>query len=695
MFDKQISKVSICFALLVMLSAAVSLFAVDVKKKEIADFETFQKGQVTGTILDSRGGLAIGPRIEHMTGPEVEYYLGLDIAGNGDIYIGGGHKASVYRVKANAPTTPKGQGLEEIFTSDDLDVYALLVRNNGDVYIGTSPDGRIYKVSKNKAKEQEVFFNPEEKFIWDMKEDRTGNIFVAVGNSGGVYRVSTDGNAHKVFTSEDTHIISLYVTRGGSVLAGSGDRGLLYRIDNNKVKVLFDSPFQEIRGICEDKDGNIFFSATRDLKHHTVPTAIPTSPAVLKRNEKEEKQKKPKAKSTLYCRRADGVVEEIWSSPDEYIYSVCYDDRDNSVLIGTGNSGRIYRVRKDTGFSILYESEAAQVFKMAPTSGGFAVITNNTATLSTIRHTSADKGVYLSEVFDLGIQSKLGKIYWEADTPGGTNISLSVRTGNSNVPDGTWSKWSAPYTDSNDSRIDAPGIRYFQVRAVLNTANASASPRLNSFTVYYLQSNLKPQMKKVEVKKMTPPVKRKPDGTVIEASNSQKARLLLRWQAFDPNHDKLKYNLYLKKVTDKKWIRLKKNITVPQVLLNTELYEDGKYRLRVVAEDSLSNPPSMAGSDTLESAPFLIDATPPLLDGFSIQGRKASFSVKDQTSVVAAVTYSYNGKTWYPVFPVDKIADSRTENYSFTLAKSEVDLGYVFVKVTDEFKNARVYQKEL
>ncbi len=63
---------------------------------------------------------------------------------------------------------------------------------------------------------------------------------------------------------------------------------------------------------------------------------------------------------------------------------------------------------------------------------------------------------------------------------------------------------------------------------------------------------------------------------------------------------------------------------------------------------------------------------------------------------MSGVFYSYDGELWFPVFPVDMIADSRSENYSFIL--KDMDAGknkYIFIKVTDEFDNSKVFQKEL
>jgi sugar lactone lactonase YvrE len=702
MINKRAAKpavVTAVFLSIFMCVCMLDLFSVEVKKINVYRFEDFQRGEFRGAGLDSKGRLFIGPRIKAVPGPAREYYLALDIAANGDIYVGTGHNAAVYRVNPNAAPPPAdapqdgiNDAVQEIFKSDGLDVYAVLVRKNGDVYAATSPDGKIYRITGNaKDRKETEFFDPGEKFIWDLKEDNKGNIICAVGNSGGIYRIDQTGQPVNIFTSEDTHIVSLAIARGGAILAGSGDRGILYRIDDRKVKVLFDSPFEEIRGICEDKNGNIYFAATRGLER--PKTGGDESKSKFFKKKKNEEVKVPE-KSILYCLHTDGTVETPWKSRTEYIHCAHYDEKTDSVIIGTGNAGRVYRVKKDGFYSIIYESDSAQVFRIAGKNNGFTIITNNTAAIANIEDTPNDKGAYYSEVYDLGSQSKLGRLYWEAQTTGQTGVLFFIRTGNSNVPDNTWSQWSPPFSDSGNSSINFPDCRYFQVKVLLNSMNTTETPYLESFKVYYIQSNLSPRMKKIEIKKPTrAAAARTPDAKTPARKNNGNDYLMVSWSADDPNNDKLKYNVSIKKYNAKNWILIEKDLTERKLKLNTVLFQDGKYLLRVEADDSLSNPPAMARVSVLDSSPFLIDSTAPVVTGFSVSGTRVSFTVKDQTSIVSRVLYSFDGKLWYPVFPVDMIADSSTETYDLDL-KNPRSRKFIFIKVMDEFDNRSVFQEE-
>lgn len=695
MFNKRMARV-----ILVLLFAVISSFwagAVDVKKIEIRLFEDFQQGEFKGTSLDSKGRLFLGPQIKPIASPPCEYYLSLDTAANGDIFIGTGHKASVYRIKASPAPQSEGNtaNAEPIFTADEeLDVYAVAVNTNGDVYAATSPDGKIYKIAKNsKDKTPTEFYNPGEKFIWDMKIDSTGALICAVGLNGGVYRVDPNGEGVQIFAAEDAHIVAVYLTRNNSILAGSGDRGVIYRIDNRKAKVLFDSPFEEVRGICEDKDGNIYFSATKGIAS-TITPKNPTTSNPNTKNKEENDTPDMIDKSALYRINTNGVVEKIWTSRSEYIYDIAYDAKNDGVLVGTGDSGRVYRIYKDASFAIVYESDSAQVYKIANFTDGFLLASNNTATLTQISSTPGSSGAYYSDVYDLEIQSQLGRLYWEAQSTPPANLQLFVRTGNSNVPDNTWTQWSAPFTDNENSPINSADCRYFQLKASFNSGNTGQTPYLESLKVFYIQANLPPRIKKITFTKLPENQPKTSDDsakTTTPTVANPGLRLLASWETEDLNKDTLKYSIYIKKYGTTSWIPIKKDITATSWELNPQHYQDGKYQLRVVADDALSNPPALAQTHTLESSPFLLDSTAPVVSAFTAANKRISFTVTDSTSIIARVLYSLDGNLWYPVFPTDMLNDSKTETFDFTLNGS----GIILLKVADEFGNAKVFQEEI
>jgi hypothetical protein len=661
---------------IIIVTLGFGLEAVKAKQFEKKEFIDFQKGNFQNVSVDSDGRLFLGPKIKNLPGPAEEFYFSAATAKNGDLYLGTGHNAAVYKINSAGKA-------EMIFKGEQLDVYALLVTANGDVIAGTSPNGRVFRITKdNKVSE---IFNPDEKFIWDLKEDKQGNIICALGNTGAVYSIHKTGDVENIFMAEDSHITSLYIGQDNSILAGSGDRGILYEIKNRKTKALFDSPLEEIKGITADDEGNIYFAAVRSFLAQKVSKEIEIGP-VFSKKENEEKDQ-IKEKSILYCLQPDGTVESIWSSTEEFIYALNFDPVTQAVIIGTGNAGRVYRVNKNGTFSQICESDSAQVFKIVANSKGYILIANNTATITSVENGLNASGTYFSDILDAGIQSRFGRITWNADLAKQSTVSFSVRLGNSDNPDKSWLNWSAPFSDPENSNINLNGYRFLQTKIVLNSTNLSETPYLNGYRIYYLENNLKPQISQILIRQAT---EKKP----VPDSIPPKKYLHVSWLAADSNQDRLYFNLFLQKLPGTDWVQFRDKIQENWLYLDSELFEDGKYLLKVQANDGLDNTPAWSKTATKISSPFIIDSTAPILSGFVVSGNNISFTVSDETSALALVNYSLDGKEWFSVFPEDMVTDSKIEKFNFILT-NKLGSRVLFIKTIDEFNNYKVFQKAI
>ncbi len=670
------SKTLACIALLAL---AASLPAVKVKQVEKTSLADFQKGSFVNVSIDSDGRLSLGPKLKSLAGPAEEFYLSAAAAANGDLYLGTGHNAAVYRVDPAGKT-------EKVFQGEQLDVYALLVAGNGDVIVGTSPNGRVFRVGKdNKASE---LLHPDEKFIWDLAEDKQGNIICALGNTGAVTSINKAGSAENLLAAEDAHIICLHVTGDNAILAGSGDRGILYEIRNRKVRVLFDSPLEEIKDITSDNEGNVYFAAVKSVpapqssKEIEIGTVFPKV---------DNSEREPiREKSILYRLQADGTVETLWSSTEELVYAVYFDALSRSVVIGTGNSGRVYRVERSGAVAQVCESDSAQVFRItggAAPGKSYFLVANNTAGITVVEGGLNAGGTYYSDVFDARIQSRFGRLTWNAENGKQSTVSFAVRLGNSDYPDRSWTSWSAPFTDPENSNINTGGYRFLQVKIVLSSANPSETPLLSGYRIHYLTDNLKPDVGPLLVQK---PGERKPVADTVPPAKY----LHVSWEAADANQDELNFNLFLRKLPGGEWLPLREDVREKWLYLDRELFADGKYLLKVQADDSLDNAPAWAKTAARTSTPFIIDSTAPGLSAFSVEGRSVRFTASDDASAVVLAQYSLDGKEWLPVLPDDLVGDSRIETFRFEPVNPK-NARTLFIKVSDEFDNYKVFQKSL
>lgn len=671
----------IAISTLVFLSCLAAVHAGQTKKIVIGDFEAFQSGTLLGTAVDSRGRLFIGPRIQRLDGPDQEYYLAVATALNGDILLGTGHGARVFRMPAG------GGKAEQIFQSEHLDVYGLVAVGN-EIYVGTSPNGSIYRLT-GKA-EAEKLFTPRERFIWAMTADSRGQVYCAVGNHGAVYRIAGKEEPVKLFDADDTHITSLYAARDGNVYAGSAERGLLFQISDRKVRVMFDSPFEEVRGICEDTSGNIYFAATRNARPKTA-TAAADAESPNQARTQAEKNDHPEEKSALYRLGGNGDVEKIWESRDETIYDLCYHDKGSVLYLGTGDTGRMYRVSLDGDYALVMEAPAAQLYAVTSNKNGLLAITNNTAGIWRIEDATAGKGEYLSQVFDLGVPSRFGRLYWRMENEeGGGVAAVFARMGNSRVPDNTWTAWTPPFSDPGSASLDAGVYRNIQFKVSLNSANLARSPRFSSLTAYYLQNNLKPRIRKLNISK----AKKKDNKPEDKKNEVLPGYLLAGWQADDPNGDKLQATLELRRAGASEWIPLQEHITETEFRIDPRMISDGDYQLRITVDDALVNPGHTALSAVHVSEMFVIDSTAPVLESAQVANGVLVMRVKDDTSPVAEVSYSVDGKLWLPLAPEDGLNDSLTESYRFPLSRVR-GKRLLYIRFRDEAGNFKIHQQSI
>ena len=91
-------------------------------------------------------------------------------------------------------------------------------------------------------------------------------------------------------------------------------------------------------------------------------------------------------------------------------------------------------------------------------------------------------GTFLSRVFDAGQAADWGALSWHANAPPNTSVQISVRTGNSPTPDGTWSA----FTPIASSGGDIPGnSRYVQYRAEPGSSDPSQTSTLSDVSIAY------------------------------------------------------------------------------------------------------------------------------------------------------------------------------------------------------------------
>ena len=681
---------------------------------EQSKFDELVKGTAKGVALRGTGGLELAPAFRALSTTPSTYIWSIASDSTGNIYAAAGSPARVYRI------TPDGQSTT-IFEPQELQVQSLVVDKNNTVYAATAPDGKVYRIQQSKAAAETTakagakpapswsatpYFDPGTKYIWDLALDSVGNLYVATGDHGEIYKVTANGQHSLFFKTDEVHIRVLAVDPKGNVIAGSDGSGLVYRITPaGEAFVLYSAPKKEITALAIDKAGNIYAAGAGEKRPGTMgpgpammimpqaqnPGAAPGAPAAAGAN--------PAAApggmspfpapglgasggSEIYRIAPDGAPERLWGSREDLVYALAFD-QGGRLVAGTGNRGHIFAINGVDDFTDLVKASASQItaFANAP-GGGLYASSSNLGKIFVLGPGPETDGTYESDVFDAHNFSRWGRASLRASG----NVQLFARSGNVDNPDRNWSPWT-PVNLATGAELGVPPARFVQWKSVLHAGTPAA--RVDSVLLYYLPKNVAPEVDEITVQQgyryqqipkiasTEPATPGQPRFDPPPPAVRDRDSIGIRWQAHDDNDDQLVYALYYRGDGESRWLLLKSNLTDRYTSFDASLLPDGGYTVRVVASDAPSHSPGEALSAERESARFEVDGTSPVIeklaasiDGTHIQVR---FRAVDAYSPIRRAEYSLDGGDWQFVEPVGQLADSKSEDYDFRMPAPRVD----------------------
>jgi hypothetical protein len=749
-------KKSVLFLPALLLLSAQCMLAEGTRIWKQSTFDDFEKGTAKGVAITSEGSLELAPAFKPVYTTPSTYIWSIAADGEGNVFAAAGAPARVYRI------TPEGKATV-VFAPPELEVQALVVDTSGVLYAATSPDGKVYKVeriAKNGKKAAEpttnegktdldpnftssVFFDPKTKYIWDLALDAKGQLYVATGDQGQIFRVDRKGQSSVFFKSDEAHIRVLAFDTQGNLIAGSDGSGLVYRISpDGDAFVLYSAPKKEITALAVDAAGNIYASGVGEKRAFPAPPAIAPQPQAVPATSSVHgattQSSQPAATITgatlnlggavvpplpttpgseVYQIAPDGSPKRIWSSREDIVYALGFDDQ-GRLLAGSGNKARIYTIEGTGDYVDLLKASATQVtaFTKGPNNGLY-VATSNLGKIFLLGPQPDSEGTYESDVFDAHIFSRWGRL----EVLGSGNYDFYTRSGNVDNPDRNWSHWTK--VDMNkDAAADVPPARFIQWKAVLRPGPTPA--RIDAVNVNYRPNNVAPVIDDVIVQvgvryNVTPTQKTSGEGSPISSGPRFEApppairdheSISAHWTAHDDNDDELVYSVYYRGDNETQWKLLKDKISEKYVSWDAGLFPDGGYTLKVVASDAPSHSPDEALSDSKESARFEVDNTPPRienLNGALESGQiHITFRAADNFSAIKRAEYSIDAGDWQFVEPVGLLSDYRIENYDFSIpvpgetaaslptakgkkrTKSELPAEHVIVvRVYDRFDN--------
>ena len=742
------------------LSQAKPVLADGTRSWEQSRFEDLIKGTATGVAIRSEGGIELAPAFKLLYATPSTYIWAVAADEAGNAYVATGAPARVYRI------TPDGKAAI-IFEPQELQVQTLEVGPGGVIYAATAPDGKVYKIEhkpgekseivksepKSEAKSDRngdkdaakdpakpaldsswsssVYFSPGTKYIWDLLLDKAGNLFVATGDHGEIYKVTPRGDHSLFFKSDETHIRVLALDPKGNLIAGTDGSGLVYRISPaGEGFVLYSAPKKEITALTLDRNGNIYAAGVGEKKtgsgniSSSAPTPLvsaatsaptptgATAPGLTITTALTPVQSGPfpapggsaTGGSDVYRIAPDGSPSRIWSSHEDIVYALAFDGHDR-LLAGTGNRGHVFCISGQDEFSDLLKAPASQItgFAKAP-GGGLYAASSNLGKIFVLGAGPENEGTYESDVFDAKIFSRWGRVEFR----GLGNVDLLVRSGNVDNPDRNWSTWKKVDLGKDDE-MGVPAARYAQWKAVLHAG--TAKPTIDSVTLNYLAKNVAPEIDDVSVQIGTryQPLLRSSGlslGTDLSGSSGShfespvpsvhdRDAIGVKWSAHDENDDQMVYSVYYRGDGEGRWLLLKDNLSDKAYSFDASLLPDGGYIVRVVASDAPSHSPGEALTAEKVSRRFEVDTTPPRIENLiaSVEGPEihVRFRAADGFSTIKRAEYSVDAGEWKYVEPVGQLSDAKTEEYDFKAtpeaAKDAAAEHVVVVRVYDKYDN--------
>ncbi len=188
------------------------------------------------------------------------------------LFVATGAPAAVYQLPLNGLAKGSVATPMLLFKTADQHIRSLLATENGTLWAGSDGQGVIYKIAAlQKEAKPFAVYAAGRKEITALASDAAGNIYAAgvgskapgtlpplpvTGNVGvtitfsqpgsasaagantlvpdgsEIYRIAADGSPSKLLTMKDDVIYGL-AFRNGSLLAATGNRGRVYRVDTN------------------------------------------------------------------------------------------------------------------------------------------------------------------------------------------------------------------------------------------------------------------------------------------------------------------------------------------------------------------------------------------------------------------------------------------------------------------------------
>ena len=715
---------------------------------EVNGFSDFLKGRLINLSLTADGILQPGPAVRWSTSLNQPALWALAAAPDGVLFGATGHSGKVYRIAADgksslawsapqsevfalacdakgilfAGSSPNGSvyrmegaNVRELWRSPAKYIWAIQAAPNGSLFIATGEPGRVYHLPAG-ASTAELYYETGQANVTALAFGPNGSLLAGTDPNGLLYEINAPGKATVLYDSSLPEIRAIAADEKGFIYVAAMGGALSTRTgtgstaSQSTAAVVVSSPtvitVSEAKesGVNADNDqSGVKVSGDASKTNSAAQAPASTTAAVTEISGVE--------KSAIYRISPEHSVETLRTSKEENVYDLLLDGGD--LLFSTDQQGRIYRWH-DRQTTLIAEPGNGETTRVVQSHGSLFAAMSNPARLFSFGAAGTAPSSYESQVHDSISVARWGHLQWHGT---GTGLMLRTRTGNTARPDATWSPWSDPISDPANSLLKSPAARFVQWRAEWS---ASASAAISTVDIPYLPQNGPPAVRSITVTSVlsSNPLK---SGTTTNNSSSaaysvtvtdtgeapaassassatqsvsrlQTTQTQVSWQADDPDGDRLVYSLYFRAEDETTWHLIRSRMFENSLLLDADVFADGRYYFKVVASDSPANAAEYARQAEITSSPVLIDNTPPFVTIENVRREANLLDVdiegNDKTSPLRLCEYSIDAGFWQPVEAVDGVTDSPRERFHLHLDNLHSGEHLLVVRIYDSANNA-------
>ena len=178
------------------------------------------------------------------------------------------------------------------------------------------------------APKLETLFASGQPAIWSVVQAADGSIYAGTGHRGRVYRISASGANNLVWTADEPEVFAVALDHAGTLYAATSPDGKVYRIEKGKATEFFAPKSKYIWSLAFAPDGSLF-----------VGTGGPAN---------------------VYRVDKSGKSELYYETGQSHVTALAFDSHGN-VLAGTEPNGILYRISARDKAFVLYDASLPEI----------------------------------------------------------------------------------------------------------------------------------------------------------------------------------------------------------------------------------------------------------------------------------------------------------------------------------------------